>query len=195
MNHWDLIDCRRFPKDYDPLQARAAENFHREGLTPVEEADIVRRFLERGTPVPAIVRELRRSRSWVEQRIALLGYPADIRAAVHDGALSLAVAHLLAQIDHDKYRAELVAEAARVGANSSTATVWLAHFARDRDQILKNQHTVEQILTARDEYRIVVNCDGCERETDISATRLLRFCARCVAAIDEERRHAAGAQA
>lgn len=190
MNHWDLIDARLFAVAYDPLLARASENFHREGLSPVEEADIVARFLARKQPVAAITRELRRSRSWVEQRMALLDYPEDIRAAVHDGSLSLALAHLLAQIDHDPYRAELVAEAARVGANSATATVWLAHFQRDRDMIVKNQQTVQEILTARDEYRIIVSCDGCQQETDIAATRLLRFCAHCVAAIDAERQQA-----
>lgn len=181
--HWDTINARVFPLTFDPLLAQVSENLQRADLTPYEEAKAVQRFIDRQTPIGTIARLFRRSRAWAEQRAALLTYPEDIQRAVHDGALSLAVAHLLAEIDHDEYRKELIGEAERTGANSNTAAVWVAHFTRDRALILTNRQTVAEILTARDDYRVVVKCQGCDNDTDIQDTRLLRFCRACLDAI------------
>ena len=138
-----------------------------------------------------MARIFRRSRGWVEQRAALLTYPEDIQRAVHDRSLSLAVAHLLAAIDHDGYRTELVREAHRVGANSATAAVWVAHYQKDKDLLVRNHLTVEAFLTRKDEYKIVVRCEACEKDTDITDTRTVRYCVRCVGEIAAVTRSAA----
>ncbi len=173
------IEARVFPPDYDPLLAAVSENLNREQLNPVEEADAVRRFLDRGSSRAEIARLFRRSLSWVEQRIALLDYPDDIRAALRDGALSLAVAGLLADIDHERYREQLVTEAARHGATAAVVAVWRQHYLADRDRIVTNTVAIEQVIQERDKYVVHYPCDWCDEQVEYQHTRTVRLCVAC----------------
>lgn len=176
---WREIDARIYPADTDVLLARATENNAREQLSPVEEARVVRRFLDRGESVAATGRLLRRSAAWIGQRLALLDYPEDLLSAVHGGALTLAVAAELSQIDHAPYRAQLIAEAIRNGAKAPTAAVWVAHYLADRDRIVQNYYTVQEIVERRDAWRVLVACDFCTKEQGYDETRPWRLCLAC----------------
>ncbi len=176
---WRTVPARIYPEGTDVLLARTTENVAREQLTPLEEARVVRRFLDRGESLAATARLLRRSPAWLGARLALLDYPDDLQRAVHDGALSLVVAAALCKIDHDDYRAQLIAEAVRTGAKGPTAEVWVAHYLADRDRIVQNFYTVQEIIERRDAWRIVVACDYCRAESGYEDTRSWRLCVTC----------------
>jgi ParB/RepB/Spo0J family partition protein len=176
---WREIDARIYPAGTDVLLARATENNAREQLSPVEEAKVVKRFLDRGESLAATGRLLRRSAAWIGQRLALLDYPEDLLHAVHSGQLSLAVAAELAQVDHEPYRRQLVDEAMRTGAKAPTAAVWVAHFLADRDRIVQNFYTVAEIIERRDSWRVTVACDFCRAEQGYDETRAWRLCLAC----------------
>lgn len=176
---WTEIDAKVFPVDTPILTMRAAENLQREQLSPIEEGLMVQELTTEGMALVEIARRFRRSIAWVEQRLALLDLPTELRDAVHRGELALNVATALAQVDHDDYRASLVREAQNSGASVRVVNVWVAHYQADRDRIVKNHLTVQEITAARGAYVIYYNCDGCGQEVPYDQTVSWRFCAQC----------------
>jgi ParB family chromosome partitioning protein len=193
----ETIEAKVFAADYDPLLAATSENLNREQLNPIEEARAVARFVERGEPDAAIARLFRRSAAWVSQRRALLTMPEDIQAAVQRDELPLGVASALADVDEPNYRAQLIAEAARTGATVRTADVWRAHYLADRDRIIQNHYTIQQIVERREAWVVKIACDLCQVEEAYQDTRSVRCCVRCfnqlAEAVREAQREAAEA--
>lgn len=103
-----------------------AENLFRKDLSPMEEAAAIKDWLATGTVELSYIAEaMRRSVAWVEGRLQLLDWPADLQAAVHDAGLSVAAARNLAQISEDAYRSRLVIMAVENGATARTTAAWL----------------------------------------------------------------------
>lgn len=190
---WTTIPARICDWREPPTLARLAENFHRTDLNPREEARAVEGLIAEGRPIVEIARLLRRSVSWIEARRELLTWPADLQDAVARGQLSLRAASLLAEIDHAEYRKDLIDEAQRTGATAATIGVWTAHFAADRERIITNRETVTEILSRRETFRVMFNCEVCEQEYDTRESVLLRVCSGCKRTLDDEREDAARA--
>lgn len=190
---WPTIPAKVYAADADPLVVRAAENFQHEALTPIEEAMVARELHEAGHPLAAVARLLRRSDGWVRERLDLLVMPQELQDAIHERRLPMAVARLLAAVDHDDYRRSLIDEAERTGCNERTATVWLAHYEADKARIISNHLTVAEITDARHAYVIYYTCDACGVDVNYRETRGWRFCAGCGADL-ERGLHAARSQ-
>lgn len=186
-NRWDMIMSRVFPPDFDPHLARVSENLQRSDLTPIEEARAIQSFRDRGEPLAAIGRLFRRSDSWVLSRLDLLGIPQDLQVAVQLGAVSVAVARLLADIDNDDYRQQLINEAQQIGATARTVEVWRAHYLADRERIITNNIAVEQIIQERGKYVIHYPCDWCGDNHPYGDTRTWRLCTGCDAELQSAR--------
>jgi hypothetical protein len=112
--------------------------------------------------------------------LTLLHFPADVREAVSQGAVSLGVAGVLAQLDHDLVRADFLKEAIRTGAKTATAETWLYHYRADRERIVTNRLTVEAFVQERESWKIMVPCDLCRTDEDYQRTRSLRVCVDCL---------------
>jgi ParB/RepB/Spo0J family partition protein len=173
------IAAHIYPADYDPLLAAISENLQREDMTPLEEARAVARFVERGEPDSAIARLFRRSASWVRARRDLLNMPDNVQHAVQTGRLTLGVAAQLADVDHAGYRQQLIEEAHRTGATALTAAHWRQHYLTDRDRIIGNNLVIEEILSRREAWKIVIPCDLCDTDKDYQDTRSIRVCLNC----------------
>jgi ParB/RepB/Spo0J family partition protein len=186
-----VIPARVCPWPTAPELARIAENFHRVDLNPREEAKAVAALRGQGKPLAEIARVLRRSVAWVNARVELLDWPPELQDAVARGELPMSSARLLADVDHEGYRRELIAEAERTGATSNIIQTWLAHYVADRERIIRNTETVEAIVTRREEFIVLCSCECCGDQVDTRATVLLRVCSRCKATLDDERRQAA----
>lgn len=180
-----VIDCRVWPAGTPLDDARSSENYQREPLSPIEEAQDVARRLARGESRAAIARVLRRSAGWVAQRETLLHLSDDLQEAVHLGELSIGVAVQLAEIDHEPYRRQLVVEAQQNGASVTTARVWVAHYLQDRPRIVSNEMAMQEIVEARRAFVAYYPCDGCRREVPFTETTALRFCPGCAQAISQ----------
>jgi ParB/RepB/Spo0J family partition protein len=175
--------ARVCPWETDPGEARAAENLHRQELNPREEAREVKRLADEGKSAAHIGRIMRRSPTWVDSRLELLTWPTDLQDQVAAGELPLSSARLLAAIDHAPYRQNLLNEVTRTGANASTIRVWVAHYENDRDRIIRNDETVQQIIASRQSFIVLCECAGCGDEVDTRATALIRLCGSCNEAI------------
>jgi ParB/RepB/Spo0J family partition protein len=190
----ELIRCRVFVDGFDPLHARAMENVSQEPMTPIEEAGLCRRYVERGHPIAAVARLLRHSPAWVTARLALLEYPPDLRAAVQRGELSLGVAAQLAEVDDEGYRGELTREAMRAGATVPVVQAWVYHFQADRARIIANHYTIEQLAQERAAFVVMAVCESCHGQDDVRAIRSLHLCPGCMSEVREAIAAAAGAR-
>lgn len=188
---WLTIPCRIFPADYDPLLARGSENLQREQLNPVEEAHVVKLYLDRGVARAEIARLCRRSTSWVEQRLALLDLPDDLLNAIRAHGLPLAVAHQLADVDHEPYRRSLIYEAVTHGATAASAALWRQHYLTDRDRIVSNTLRIEEIIQDRERFTLTYPCDWCETPVAYQDTRTVRLCVSCDKQLQEAKSAAA----
>lgn len=176
---WPTIEAKLYPAEYDPLLAAVSENLQRSELTPIEEARAVARFVERGHPDSGIARLFRRSPGWVHERRALLELAPALQAAIHEGAVSMSVARVLADVDHAEYQADLLAEAKRTGATAATAEVWRAHYLADRERIVSNRLVVEEIRSRREQWKIYVACELCGEPKVYEETHSIRTCHTC----------------
>lgn len=177
---WPTISARIFPSDYDPLLAAVSENLNREQLNPMEEAHAVKQFLDRGAPRAEIARLFRRSPHWIDSRAALLDLPEDLQQTIRDGALPLAVASLLADVDYVPYREELIGEAVKNGASAATVAVWRQHYLADRARIASNTLAIEAVIQERNKYVVHYPCDWCDQEVEYQHTRTVRLCVACM---------------
>lgn len=184
---WETIPARVCEATTDPHVARLAENFHRTDLNPREEARAIQAMVDSGKPLAEIARILRRSVSWIEARRTLLTWPSDLQEQVARGTLTFRAAALLAEIDHDEYRRDLIDEAQRTGATAATIGVWLAHYQADHDRILRNRESVAEILSRRETFKILFTCECCEVETDTRESVLLRVCTSCAQTLEAEK--------
>jgi len=184
--HWPGIAARVCEWSVDPLVARLSENLIRADLNAREEARQVAELRARGKPLAEIARIMRRSVGWIDARLELLTWPTELQDRVVSGELAFAVARQLAEVDHEAYRAELVAEAIRTGAPAATVSIWLAHYAADRDRIIRNRETVSEIVGRRETFQVMCTCEVCRTQADSKQTVLLRVCPRCVNALREQ---------
>lgn len=103
----------------------ATENLQRHDMSPVEEAAACGRLCEvYGEDVDAVARSLKRSRAWVESRLVVLGWPADVQQAVHEGRLSRAAGAELARVSDDVHRRFLLDHAVDGNASARTCMAW-----------------------------------------------------------------------
>lgn len=186
LNNASTIDCKVWPHGTPLDDVRSSENYQREPLSPIEEANDVARRLARGEPRAAIARALRRSLAWIDTRERLMHLPEELQIAVHAGELAIGVALVLAEIDHEPYRRSLVQEAVANGASVSMARVWAAHYERDKPRIIANELAVQEIVEARNAFVVYCECEGCRREVNFTTTRSMRFCQDCAKSIAQE---------
>lgn len=177
------IDAVIYPPETHVLDLRASENLLVEALEVMEEAQIAARYQLGGMPVAGIAAKMGHSVPWVRARLELLTYPVEVRDAIARGAIPLAVAAALVEIDHEGVRRSYLDEAERTGASKRVVDTWLAHWRADGARMAANHTGVEAIIHERESYRIQVGCEGCQATVDITATRSLRFCAGCIAEI------------
>jgi len=111
---------------HDPWAVAFHENVYRKDMTPIEEAIFVVESMEKGAMTAEELAPLiRKSVSWIRDKIAMAAWPDDVAAAVHAGKISVAAAKNLAQIADDQARKLLVEYAADNGANARTTAAWL----------------------------------------------------------------------
>lgn len=193
--HWVTIRARIFPPGYDADRARAAENEFRQDLNPIERAQVCARWLSEGLALAEIARRMRREVGTVQGWLDLLQLPDDLRDAVATGALSASVARELARVDFDAYRADLLNEAIRTGATTRVVASWAAYYAADRDRIITNTITVNEIVQRAGQYRTKVICEAGGEEVPIEDSRSIRVCVECYRTLTEAFAVALAAQA
>lgn len=123
---WRTCSVRLVEGDADDDYIRAAvENLERSDLSPVEESVACQRLYDRyGQDVDRVCRAINRTRGWVEGRIRMGSWPADVREAVHRREISSAAAAELAAVTDEGHRRFLLGHAVTSGATARTCQAW-----------------------------------------------------------------------
>ncbi len=108
------VPCVVRDLDDDAMEEIAlVENIQRDDLTPVEEARVLRRLMERRSlSMRALSEHLGKNHSYVEDKLKLIGDPR-IASAVETGALGPTAAAEIAQLDDEEARTDLLARASQ----------------------------------------------------------------------------------
>jgi ParB family chromosome partitioning protein len=95
--------------DLQMAQLMASENFSREDLTPLGEANIVGHlYTDQNMSIEQIAAAVGKKRGWVQPRIALYQAPQDVRQLVEQKPQALSHARLLQQVKDAGERAALI---------------------------------------------------------------------------------------
>lgn len=114
----DLDDSKTF-------EVMAAENLERSDVDVVDESIFITRFMEQTQKTPEeVAKQLRRSLSWIDSRLAVGAMPDYMQAYLKSGDLKLGAALWLVQIDDDAMRHVWVDMAARDGVSVAQAKYW-----------------------------------------------------------------------
>lgn len=116
-------------KKRDVAQAREAsfaENLFRKDLSAVEVAAGVKDILDQGQmTAEQIAVAVQKSKDWVGRMVAMLAWPGDVLAAIHEGWLSVSAANSLALVHDDTYREFLLKNGRENGVTARTTAAWL----------------------------------------------------------------------
>jgi ParB family chromosome partitioning protein len=185
------IDCIVRDAEGNSIEIeRFTENLQRDDLTPMEEALAVARMTEAtGADAHEIARLLRRSESWVRQRIELMQMPDDLRALTHTRDLAITTALNLARVTDDAHRAYLTNYALRSGANAGVIRQWVSEWELACARGEADSAPRPVVGDAQQPMIIQIPCYTCHTPTDHREMEIVRLCKGCAAEI----RRASGA--
>lgn len=181
---WVGIEAKILPKALTAWELTAlAENVHREDLTPVEEARVLYRLIvDEGRDVDAVALQFGKGRAWVDGRLELSQFPADLLQAVHAKAIALAVARELSRVADAGYRSYLLYYASENGTTARS-------IRRQVDDWEASRGAGGEPLTAGPQpppvYQgqdVGLGCAGCGTLHPIGDLRPLHYCPDCLKA-------------
>jgi ParB family chromosome partitioning protein len=134
----------------EEISYKIHENVVREDVDPVGEAEFLQRAMRKlKLSIPQLAEKIKRSESYVRERLEILNYPQDIREALIQKQISLGVAKYLAQVDNDLARKDYLSFAIRDGLTASLAKRWLqAYQARKMEEIPRAEELKVEIKPA-----------------------------------------------
>lgn len=133
-----------------------------------------------------------RSKAYVSQHLTLLHTDPVLVQALQDGRLNFSVARELMQIDDEDERHRFMRYALDGGASAEVAHEWVRTWKKDAAELPDRQQVAVEMTPASVSHEPMYVCAGCERPTELSKLRLVRYCPDCylilMAALAEERR-------
>ena len=155
----------------DPVAVTLAENYYRETVNPVEEAEFLRRLLDERchNDIELLAGLVKQKVSYIDDRLLLLRGDPAILESLRMQLISLAVARELNRVKHLETRRWLLDAALRGGATAALVRKWRA----DHD----NPHTPEAAAT-------VQTADGAAAAAAVNAAQL-----RCYFCDDTQNAH------
>lgn len=178
---WQRISATiRDKADHHQLLSAIA-NIQREQLTPIEEARVVHTLVvEQKFDVDFVAQRFCKSRAWVDGRLEILDWPADLYDAVHFHAMPLAVAKELTRVKDRAYRDHLIDTWKSNGGSSLTARIWADDWQRQYQE-------TGQVLTADTNpqppysgQRVGVECGGCGKMYPVDHLTTIYVCRTCI---------------
>lgn len=151
---------------------RLHENLGREDVNIIDQARFLRRLLDKNKwGVDFLASKMKRSGSFVRDRLAILEWPKDMFEALDTQKLSFAAAKWIAKIDDDNVRRHYLDAAIRSGISSRVAYDWYCSWKNRR---LPEPPPLEAHSGTEDEPKVQYYTSRC------------KFCGSQIAMGDEE---------
>ncbi len=161
--------------------ARLAENSARSNLSPVEEAMQLEPLVEADpNGIDGVAAAIGRTRAWIDTRLEILSWPAELVAAVHAKKIPLGAANKLARIPDPAMRNEMVYQAATHGINTRTAVEWLRQATADTSNLTETPLGSRGNSETQFSTETKVNCFRCQTLTLLEDTNPVRICTSCI---------------
>jgi len=181
---WSEIPARIAWSSDSPVKAiAAAENLLRRQLTLEEECDVVSALhTTEGKSPDQISSLVGKSRSWVLRRLAIPGLPRELRGALLDQQISIAVAEEIARLEDEGLRTYVLTQA--ISSKSSHAAV------RGMVEAIRSTPSLADAIaagTAEAEHpaltqTLLMACGACGVPQPIASLTVVRVCSDgCVA--------------
>lgn len=129
----ETIECKVVVmSEDDTILARVHENLFREDITPVDEANIVGYLhYECEWELNRIEGKLRKHRGWVQTRIDIFHMPAEIKEALKNREIKVAVATELDKEQEPEKRKYFLTNAILHGATARQVMGWILDFKKE----------------------------------------------------------------
>lgn len=186
---WTTIQAQILDSNSELNEERKLhENAVREAVQPEDEAKYFTHLAEsRKWGIREIARAANRSVYYVESRLKVLTWPADIRDALRAEKIGIGVSEALAGINDPGERRRLMTYAISEGCNARTARAW-AETWRCTMQSVPNEQIAQEMANNPVRYQEpLYPCFGCERPIVISQLRAMHFCKECSSELDTAR--------
>jgi ParB family chromosome partitioning protein len=158
-----------------------AENLQRAEVTAVEQARALQRMhTTGGLSIETLARKLRRSRDWVELRLALLDMPHELITLVHEGKLPISHGLTLAQVNDEGHRHHLTTYALSSGASHAVLRDWVGQWKLDLEAGRLSSAALPPLPIEGQPYVVTVPCLTCAKALPVLELRICRICAPCV---------------
>lgn len=194
---WPTIEVRVVERD-ETLNAavKLHENAFREAVSPEDEGKYFDKLArDRGLSVRDLAKITGRSHYYIQSRLACTTYPPDIKDALREKKISLAVAEAFAKIDDGVERRRLLSYAMDAGCTAKTAQVW-ADSWRVTQTTVDNENLVAPPPPPNTTWaEAMFPCYLCSTPTPLTHLQILRLCGDCHADISTAKRNLASTNA
>lgn len=185
---WSVIDA--IVKDNDDEESlhldRAHENLVRCDLDPVEESKIVWDLVyEDGRGAEKVSKMLCKTISWIDSRLEIAKFPDDIKKALSQRDIKVAVAKELCKVHDVDNRARLLQAAIEYGASATVVKQWCSD--SQVGDFLSNCEVQEAggDAVAIKSSQVMMPCRICDITHNIDVLRHIWICPECMGAMRE----------
>ena len=122
------------PGEYDADALMLEENMCRDDVTPAEQGWFILRLAEeKGYSMEQLMRKFKRSENWINERVELVRFDADVAAAVAERKIVFGIAKELMRCKDDKARGYFLSQAITHGVNIRTVSFWIDQWKQNQD--------------------------------------------------------------
>ncbi len=169
---------------------RMIENMQREGLSPMEEALAVVRYMDKtGKSAKDVAKEIGKTEHWVQTRVELMMLPDTLKEEVHKGRLAIASALHLAKVSDNAHREYLTRYAIEGGASATVIREWVNAWILHKDSGSEEPAPTPEWRPGDAEVIVQIPCAMCEAPTDHRTMAIIRICKGCLSALQDAKRN------
>jgi ParB family chromosome partitioning protein len=183
-----FVPCRIIEADDEMTEViKAHENLYREEINVVDEAHFIEKTIQRlNLSVDKMASLLGKSRTYVQSRLAILGYPDFLYQALKDKKISFSVARKLSVIDDLQTLRNYVEYASLNGITEDVAVEWVKRWKMDSlSQSGQPVETIEEQGEIRQTPRLVVVCAACHQNLEMKDAKVVYMHYDCYRKISE----------
>lgn len=160
------------------------ENLHRLDMNVMEEAYFFERMkVSGGMSSEQIARSIGRSHDYVDDRLALLKYPADIQKELASNSVTISQAKELARIKDRRVMMTMMDVVKNKGMTVATLSKWVQDYHNTVDQTHVVEGATLPPIPDTSPHVVMSKCTVCTQLVDVVSSNLISVCNQCLTAL------------